>query len=65
VLCDFNQVILQKANLQAFLNHMKNHAKVGNRSGRPGYRTPAVFRFQQAQQARTAKAANFNFKKFK
>jgi len=27
---------------------MKNHAKVGNRNGRPGYRTPSGFRANHA-----------------
>ena len=26
---------------------MKNHHKVGNRTGRPTYRTPATFRYQK------------------
>ena len=26
---------------------MKNYAKIGNRKGKPAYRTPAVFRFRQ------------------
>lgn len=26
---------------------MKNYAKVGNRNGKPGYRTSAVFRYRK------------------
>jgi hypothetical protein len=34
---------------------MKDHAKVGNRAGRPGYRTPSVFRYQKSLAAYAAK----------
>jgi len=33
--------------LEQYNNYMKNHAKVGNRSGRPAYRTPASFRLKK------------------
>jgi len=35
---------------------MKQHAKVGNRPGRPTYRTPAVFRYQQYLKTKSAKS---------
>src|SRR3989338_7629179 len=35
---------------------MKNYAKVGNRQGRPGYRTPATFRIRQAMKVMRAKS---------
>lgn len=28
------------------LQHMKNYAKVGNRKGKPAYRTPSSFRYR-------------------
>jgi len=35
---------------------MKNYAKVGNRNGRPAYRTAAAFRFRKFQEVRRVKA---------
>ncbi len=34
---------------------MKNYAKVGNRKGRPAYRTPASFRYRQCLKVTKAK----------
>ena len=33
---------------------MKNYAKVGNRRGKPAYRTPSSFRFKQVLKTRKA-----------
>lgn len=35
---------------------MKNYAKVGNRKGRPAYRTPSVFRYKKLKDVSRAKA---------
>jgi len=37
---------------------MKNHAKVGNREGRPGYRTPSPFRYKKYLAVNKQKSAN-------
>ncbi len=34
---------------------MKNYAKVGNRKGKPAYRTPSFFRYRQYLKVRKAK----------
>jgi len=33
---------------------MKNYAKIGNRRGKPAYRTPSSFRFRQVLNVRKA-----------
>ncbi|MFH1192797.1 MAG: hypothetical protein V1656_00560 [Candidatus Jorgensenbacteria bacterium] len=35
---------------------MKQHSKVGNRPGRPTYRTPATFRYRHYKNVKTWKA---------
>lgn len=41
---------------------MKNYSQVGNRPGKPAYRTPAVFRFKNYLKTVKRRA---NFKKLK
>ena len=43
---------------------MKNYAKVGNRQGKPGYRTPATFRIRKAMKVMRAKIS-MPYKNFK
>jgi len=39
---------------------MKQYSKVGNRPGRPAYRTSARFRYQQYIKIKNAKIQKFN-----
>jgi len=37
---------------------MKDHSKIGNRPGKPTYRTPALFRYRQYLKIGKSKAKN-------